>query len=68
MLQIFSQSDDKVCLFSYGSNGTANELAADDEYQHISMERDLRPADWQLCNHVQTQLEATNHQADCILC
>ncbi|XP_067935362.1 X-ray repair cross-complementing protein 5-like isoform X2 [Watersipora subatra] len=62
--KIFSQSDDRLCLFSYGSDATANELATDTDYQHISMEMDLRPADWELCRHIQGELEATNHRAD----
>ena len=65
--QIFSQAVDKVCLFTYGSEDTANDLADGSEYQHISMDRDLRPVDWDLCNHIQNTIQATNNQGDCIL-
>ncbi|KAF6020787.1 XRCC5 [Bugula neritina] len=62
--KIFSESDDKVCLFTYGSTGTANELASGNNYEHISMERDLRKADWGLCSHIQNTIQATDHEVD----
>jgi len=56
-----------VCLFTFGSTDTANELAEAEEYQNISMDSPLKPANWDLCNHVQNHITATDINGDCIL-
>ena len=56
-----------MCLFTYGSEDTANELAEGSSYQNISMVREMGAVDWEMCHYVQKEIETSMVDGDCIL-
>lgn len=44
---------DLVGIVLFGTNGTNNNLASADQYQHITVLRELRTVDWELINEVE---------------
>jgi len=64
---MFAESKDEVALILFGTDDTANELAADGNYQNITVARTLGPVDWDLLQYVQNDVKSGTGVADCIL-
>lgn len=66
-LQIFAESKDEVAVVLFGTNGTCNSLASEDQYQNITVHRSLKLPDFDLLEDIQNVIKAGSKQADCIL-
>lgn len=66
-LQVFAESKDEVAVVLFGTNGTRNDLASEDQYQNISVHRSLKLPDFDLLEDIQDVIKAGSEQADCIL-
>ena len=65
-MQLFSESKDEVALVLLGSTDTANDLAADGDYQNITVARPCGAVDWNILTYIQNDIQPTDLQADCI--
>lgn len=66
-LQVFAESKDEVAVVLFGTNGTCNNLASEDQYQNITVHRPLQLPDFDLLEDIQDVIKAGSEQADCIL-
>lgn len=66
-LQVFAESKDEVAVVLFGTNGTRNDLASEDQYQNITVHRSLMLPDFDLLEDIQNVIKAGSEQADCIL-
>lgn len=66
-LQVFAESKDEVAVVLFGTNGTRNDLASEDQYQNITVHRSLKLPDFDLLEDIQDVIKAGSEQADCIL-
>ena len=64
---MFAESKDEVSLILFGTAGTANHLATDDEYQHITEARPMGPVNLDLIQYVKNEITPGPAVADCIL-
>ncbi|XP_072117243.1 X-ray repair cross-complementing protein 5 [Mobula birostris] len=62
--QVFAESKDETALVLFGTDGTSNPLATSDQYQHITVHRDLMIPDFDLLEDVQSNKMASDNQAD----
>ena len=65
---MFAESKDEVALILSGTTTTANDLADDESYQHISIARPLSVVNWDLLKYVENDIQPSDDTADCILC
>lgn len=66
-LQVFAESKDEVAVVLFGTNGTRNDLASEDQYQNITVHRPLQLPDFNLLEDIQDVIKAGSEQGDCIL-
>lgn len=65
--QVFAESKDEVAVVLFGTDGTRNGLASEDQYQNITVHRLLMLPDFDLLEDIQTVIQPGSQQADCIL-
>ncbi|NXC93271.1 XRCC5 protein, partial [Certhia familiaris] len=62
--QVFAESKDEVAVVLFGTNGTRNDLASEDQYQNITVHRSLMLPDFDLLEDIQDVIKAGSEQAD----
>ncbi|NXO35071.1 XRCC5 protein, partial [Locustella ochotensis] len=62
--QVFAESKDEVAVVLFGTNGTSNGLASEDQYQNITVHRSLMLPDFDLLEDIQDVIKAGSEQAD----
>uniref|UniRef100_UPI00398F274D X-ray repair cross-complementing protein 5 isoform X1 n=2 Tax=Pristiophorus japonicus TaxID=55135 RepID=UPI00398F274D len=62
--QVFAESKDEIALVLLGTDGTSNPLATSDQYQNITVHRNLMIPDFDLLEDIQSGIRASDHQAD----
>ncbi|NXD24399.1 XRCC5 protein, partial [Spelaeornis formosus] len=62
--QVFAESKDEVAVVLFGTNGTRNDLASEDQYQNITVHRSLMLPDFDLLEDIQNVIKAGSQQAD----
>ncbi|XP_041057042.1 X-ray repair cross-complementing protein 5 isoform X1 [Carcharodon carcharias] len=62
--QVFAESKDETALVLFGTDGTSNPLATSDQYQNITVRRNLMIPDFGFLEDVQSSIRASDHQAD----
>ncbi|XP_061315432.1 X-ray repair cross-complementing protein 5 isoform X2 [Pezoporus flaviventris] len=62
--QVFAESKDEVAVVLFGTNGTKNDLASRDQYQHITVHRSLMLPDFDLLEDIQDMIKPGSEQAD----
>ncbi|KAF2988572.1 hypothetical protein EK904_007323 [Melospiza melodia maxima] len=62
--QVFAESKDEVAVVLFGTNGTRNGLASEDQYQNITVHRSLMLPDFDLLEDIQNVIKAGSAQAD----
>ncbi|KAM4775891.1 X-ray repair cross-complementing protein 5 isoform 2-T2 [Cyanocitta cristata] len=62
--QVFAESKDEVAVVLFGTNGTRNDLASEDQYQNITVHRSLKLPDFDLLEDIQDVIKAGSQQAD----
>ncbi|NWT49706.1 XRCC5 protein, partial [Erythrocercus mccallii] len=62
--QVFAESKDEVAVVLFGTNGTSNGLASEDQYQNITVHRSLMLPDFDLLEDIQNVIKAGSKQAD----
>lgn len=65
--QVFAESKDEVAVVLFGTDGTRNDLASEDQYQNITVHRSLMLPDFDLLEDIQDVIKPDSEQADCIL-
>lgn len=66
-LQVFAESKDEISLVLFGTDGTENTLASEDQYQHITVHRHLFLPDFDLLEDIQNVIQPGTGQGDSIL-
>lgn len=64
---MFAESKDEVALVLFGTDGTENALAGEDQYQNITVHRHLMLPDFDLLEDIESKIQPGSQQADCIL-
>lgn len=64
---MFAESKDEVALVLFGTDGTENALAGEDQYQSITVHRHLMLPDFDLLEDIESKIQPGSQQADCIL-
>ncbi|XP_066431656.1 X-ray repair cross-complementing protein 5 isoform X2 [Eleutherodactylus coqui] len=62
--QVFAESKDEIAVVLFGTDGTDNALATDDQYQNITVQRHLQVPDFDLLEEIQDVIEPGDQQAD----
>ncbi|GAB1285069.1 X-ray repair cross-complementing protein 5 [Apodemus speciosus] len=62
--QVFSESKDEIALVLYGTEGTHNALAGEDQYQNITVHRHLMLPDFDLLEDIGNKIQPSSQQAD----
>ncbi|XP_005049501.1 PREDICTED: X-ray repair cross-complementing protein 5 [Ficedula albicollis] len=62
--QVFAESKDEVAVVLFGTNGTSNGLASEDQYQNITVHRSLQLPDFDLLEDIQDVIKPASEQAD----
>ncbi|NXA83469.1 XRCC5 protein, partial [Thryothorus ludovicianus] len=62
--QVFAESKDEIAVVLFGTNGTRNALASEDQYQNITVHRSLMLPDFDLLEDIQDVIKAGSKQAD----
>ncbi|NWS68526.1 XRCC5 protein, partial [Crotophaga sulcirostris] len=62
--QVFAESKDEVAVVLFGTDGTRNDLASGDQYQHITVHRSLMLPDFDLLEDIQDVIKPGSEQAD----
>ncbi|XP_053926289.1 X-ray repair cross-complementing protein 5 isoform X1 [Cuculus canorus] len=62
--QVFAESRDEVAVVLFGTDGTRNDLASEDQYQNITVHRSLMLPDFDLLEDVQDLIKPGTEQAD----
>ncbi|XP_077037706.1 X-ray repair cross-complementing protein 5 isoform X1 [Agelaius phoeniceus] len=62
--QVFAESKDEVAVVLFGTNGTRNGLASENQYQNITVHRSLMLPDFDLLEDIQNLIKAGSAQAD----
>ncbi|NXP30626.1 XRCC5 protein, partial [Leiothrix lutea] len=62
--QVFAESKDEVAVVLFGTDGTNNGLASEDQYQNITVHRSLMLPDFDLLEDIQNVIKAGSKQAD----
>ncbi|XP_069717478.1 X-ray repair cross-complementing protein 5 [Phaenicophaeus curvirostris] len=62
--QVFAESKDEVAVVLFGTDGTRNDLASEDQYQNITVHRSLMLPDFDLLEDIQDLIKPGSEQAD----
>ncbi|XP_029789745.1 X-ray repair cross-complementing protein 5 isoform X1 [Suricata suricatta] len=62
--QVLAESKDEVALVLFGTDGTENALAGNDQYQNITVHRHLRLPDFDLLEDIESKIQPGSQQAD----
>nr|XP_056717601.1 X-ray repair cross-complementing protein 5 [Euleptes europaea] len=62
--QVFAESKDEIALVLFGTDGTENTLASNDQYQHITVHRHLFLPDFHLLEDIQNVIQPGSGQGD----
>ncbi|NXN99642.1 XRCC5 protein, partial [Rhinopomastus cyanomelas] len=62
--QVFAESKDEIAVVLFGTDGTMNSLASEDQYQNITVHRSLMLPDFDLLEDIQDVIKAGSRQAD----
>ncbi|XP_077176713.1 X-ray repair cross-complementing protein 5 [Paroedura picta] len=62
--QVFAESKDEISLVLFGTDGTGNSLANEDQYQHITVHRHLFLPDFDLLEDIQNVVQPGTGQGD----
>ncbi|KAL1771021.1 X-ray repair cross-complementing protein 5 [Sigmodon hispidus] len=62
--QVFSESKDEIALVLFGTDGTNNALACEDQYQNITVHRHLMLPDFDLLEDIGSKIQPGSRQAD----
>nr|XP_057938483.1 X-ray repair cross-complementing protein 5 [Doryrhamphus excisus] len=62
--QVFAEAKDELALVLFGTDSTENPLAQDDQYQNITVHRNLMIPDLELLAEIENQVHPENQQAD----
>ncbi|XP_075009036.1 X-ray repair cross-complementing protein 5 isoform X3 [Calonectris borealis] len=62
--QVFAESKDEVAVVLFGTDGTGNDLASEDQYQNITVHRSLMLPDFDLLEDIQDVIKPGSEQAD----
>ncbi|NWX46881.1 XRCC5 protein, partial [Steatornis caripensis] len=62
--QVFAESKDEVAVVLFGTDGTRNDLASEDQYQNITVHRSLMLPDFDLLEDIQDVIKPGSEQAD----
>ncbi|XP_075385458.1 X-ray repair cross-complementing protein 5 isoform X2 [Tenrec ecaudatus] len=62
--QVFAESKDEIALVLFGTDGTKNALACDDQYQNITVHRHLMLPDFDLLDDIESQIQTGSQHAD----
>uniref|UniRef100_A0A8C5HLZ9 X-ray repair cross-complementing protein 5 n=1 Tax=Gouania willdenowi TaxID=441366 RepID=A0A8C5HLZ9_GOUWI len=64
--QVFAETKDELALVLFGTDSTKNPLDNDDQYQNITVHRNLMVPDFKLLEEIENQIHPESQQADCI--
>ncbi|XP_036277085.1 X-ray repair cross-complementing protein 5 isoform X2 [Pipistrellus kuhlii] len=62
--QVFAESKDEIALVLFGTDGTENALACEDQYQNITVHRHLMLPDFDLLEDIESKIQPGSQQAD----
>ncbi|XP_037705435.1 X-ray repair cross-complementing protein 5 isoform X2 [Choloepus didactylus] len=62
--QVFAESKDEIALVLFGTDGTENTLASEDQYQNITVHRHLMLPDFDLLMDIESKIQPGSQQAD----
>ncbi|XP_060049928.1 X-ray repair cross-complementing protein 5 [Erinaceus europaeus] len=62
--QVFSESKDEIALVLFGTDGTENSLAGEDQYQNITVHRHLMLPDFDLLRDIESKIQPGSQHAD----
>ncbi|XP_028337486.1 X-ray repair cross-complementing protein 5 isoform X2 [Physeter macrocephalus] len=62
--QVFAESKDEIALVLFGTDGTENALAGEDQYQNITVHRHLKLPDFDLLEDIESKIQPGSQQAD----
>ncbi|XP_016052248.1 PREDICTED: X-ray repair cross-complementing protein 5 isoform X2 [Miniopterus natalensis] len=62
--QVFAESKDEIALVLFGTDGTKNALASEDQYQNITVHRHLMLPDFDLLEDIESKIQPGSQQAD----
>ncbi|XP_057407191.1 X-ray repair cross-complementing protein 5 isoform X3 [Balaenoptera acutorostrata] len=62
--QVFAESKDEIALVLFGTDGTENALAGEDQYQNITVHRHLMLPDFDLLEDIESKIQPGSQQAD----
>ncbi|XP_019582611.2 X-ray repair cross-complementing protein 5 [Rhinolophus sinicus] len=62
--QVFAESKDEIALVLFGTDGTKNALAHEDQYQNITVHRHLMLPDFDLLEDIESRIQPGSQQAD----
>ncbi|KAM6178355.1 X-ray repair cross-complementing protein 5 [Rhynchocyon petersi] len=62
--QVFAESKDEIALVLFGTDGTENALAREDQYQNITVYRHLMLPDFDLLEAIQSKIQPGSQHAD----
>ncbi|XP_077011179.1 X-ray repair cross-complementing protein 5 isoform X2 [Tamandua tetradactyla] len=62
--QVFAESKDEIALVLFGTDGTENTLASEDQYQNITIHRHLMLPDFDLLMDIESKIQPGSQQAD----
>ncbi|XP_067995016.1 X-ray repair cross-complementing protein 5 [Melanerpes formicivorus] len=62
--QVFAESKDEVAVVLFGTDGTRNDLASENQYENITVHRSLMLPDFDLLEDIQDMIKPGSEQAD----
>ncbi|XP_045709630.1 X-ray repair cross-complementing protein 5 [Phyllostomus hastatus] len=62
--QVFAESKDEIALVLFGTDGTENALACEDQYRNITVHRHLMLPDFNLLEDINSKIQPGSQQAD----
>ncbi|XP_028292034.1 X-ray repair cross-complementing protein 5 [Gouania willdenowi] len=62
--QVFAETKDELALVLFGTDSTKNPLDNDDQYQNITVHRNLMVPDFKLLEEIENQIHPESQQAD----
>ncbi|XP_047401758.1 X-ray repair cross-complementing protein 5 isoform X1 [Sciurus carolinensis] len=62
--QVFAESKNEIALVLFGTDGTENALAGEDQYQNITVHRHLMLPDFDLLEDIESRIQPGSQQAD----
>lgn len=64
--QVFAETKDELAVVLFGTDLTRNPLHQDQQYQNITVHRELMVPDFELLEEIHNQVHPESQQADCI--